>query len=79
MEFPESVALEGQETVHVPDIAKVLLPSGFGADAFLPAVDQLQYSGHDGTREGWRSLRKAANKLVEEFLGGYLQMEWISA
>jgi hypothetical protein len=42
-------------------------------------VDQLENLGHGRLGHGWRPLGKAADKLVEELLGGYLELEGIAA
>jgi len=64
--------------VHVSDISKIVLPTGFDADAFLPLMYKLQDARHDGSRERWGALWKAPYHLVEKLLGGDLEMERVS-
>lgn len=65
--------------MHVANITQVLLPPRFCADSFLPTVYDFQDTRHNGAREWWRAFGEATNKFVEEFFGGYLEMEGISA
>ena len=64
--------------MHIPDIAQILLPSALRADTLLPSVYQFQNSRHNRTRERRRSFGETSNQLVEEFLGGYLEMKGVS-
>lgn len=64
--------------MHIPDIAQILLPSALGANALLPSIYQFQNPRHDRTRERRRSFRETPNQLVEELLGGYLEMKGVS-
>lgn len=65
--------------MHVPDVTEVILPPRVDADALLPAVDEVEDLLHDWARERGRALRKAADELVQELLGGDLEVEGVSA
>ena len=64
--FSESIALEHQEAMHVPDILEVVFPPRFCADSLLPRIYEVEDSGHDWAREGRRAFGKAANKFVKK-------------
>ena len=65
--------------MHVSDVSHIIFPSRVRANSFLPIMNKLQYSRHHWSGEGRRSFWEAADKIVEEFFRGYLQMEWIPA
>lgn len=64
--------------MHVSDISQIVLPPRLGADALLPAMDEVQYSRHGGTGEGWGTFGESTDELVQEFLGRDLEMERVS-
>jgi hypothetical protein len=65
--------------MHIPDVAQIVPPPGFDADALFPAIDNVQNSGHDRVgKERW-PLREAPDESIEEFLGWDLQVKWIAA
>jgi hypothetical protein len=55
--------------MHVPDVTQIVPPPRIDADALFPAIDKVQNSGHDRARKRRRSLRKAPDESIEEFLG----------
>ena len=65
--------------MHIPDISEILLPPRLGTDAFLPAVNEIQYSRHDRTGKRGRSFRESADELVQKLFGGDLEVQWVSA
>lgn len=42
-------------------------------------MDKLEYARHNGTGERGRAFWEPSDELVEEFFGGNLKVEWISA
>ena len=75
----ETVALEGEETIHIADVAEVVFPTTINTDALLPGVNEVQDLLHNRSREWRRALRKASDELIEELLGRNLQVEGVAA
>jgi len=42
-------------------------------------MNKLEDTRHNGTGKWWRAFWEPSYELVEEFLGGNLEVEWISA
>jgi len=65
--------------MHVSDETQILLVATGFAYRHAPFLDSLENLGlHSGCSQR-RSLRKPADKLVEEFLGADLQVERVTA
>jgi len=64
--------------VHISDIAQIFLPPRFCADSLFPPRDELENPAHDRSWKRGRSLWEAADKLVEKFLCGDLEVHWVT-
>jgi hypothetical protein len=64
--------------MHITNVPQIIAPARFHANTLLPAMNKLEYAGHNGSGERGRAFWEPSDELVEEFFGGNLKVEWIS-